>query len=259
MKDALNLETGIEQVPPLNKTGNKRLFSFLTILIVISVLGGYYVGNVLGYKSGFTQGNRTGQLGGFIKGNQTGFVKGYNSGFFAGNVTGTTTSYKNGYSKGYDAGNIFGNETGYASGQSEGYQSGYGTGKTDGYITGYSQGVKATGYNLVNPTNQQMMDFISSDPTNTIRYNSTFNCVNYCAVLIGDAEKAGYIAHYVSIDFTSGYGHAVVAFSTTDKGTVFIEPQLDRVVKLDVGKNYTSENDLIYDPAQVIQRYVIIP
>ena len=72
-------------------------------------------------------------------------------------------------------------------------------------------------------------DFLAADHTNWHEYDfETYNCVNYAMELVSNARAAGINAWIVTVLFQdSDIGHAFVAFPTTDKGTVWIEPQSD--------------------------------
>jgi hypothetical protein len=77
----------------------------------------------------------------------------------------------------------------------------------------------------VNPTYQQMVDFMKADQTDKIPYNkSSFVCGDFAERLHNNAEKAGYKCAFVSIYFLAGgYGHACNVFNTTDKGLVYVD------------------------------------
>jgi hypothetical protein len=76
----------------------------------------------------------------------------------------------------------------------------------------------------IDPTYDQLLNFIASDTTSQIPYKSgQFTCGDYAERVQNNAEKAGILCGWVSVDFLSGAGHACNAFNTTDKGIVFID------------------------------------
>jgi len=96
---------------------------------------------------------------------------------------------------------------------------------------------------LADPTYASMEAFLASDKTDQNTYNATtYNCVNFSADVIANASKQNIRCAYVNIDFGNILsGHAIVAFDTTDKGMVYIEPQNDCIVQLKVGNHYDQE------------------
>ena len=94
------------------------------------------------------------------------------------------------------------------------------------------------GYALNDPTYAAMQSFLASDTTDQHPYIAgTYVCWNYAADVIADAEKQHIRCAFVYVEFADS-AHAVVAFNTTDKGVVYIEPQTDEVVQLKVGAHY---------------------
>ena len=101
----------------------------------------------------------------------------------------------------------------------------------DRMTTGYA-------YVLSDPTYEAMTSFLASDKTDQNTYNvNTYNCQNFCADVITNAAKVKIRCAFVSIDEKES-GHAIIAFNTIDKGLVYIEPQNDDEVNLQVGKHY---------------------
>ena len=97
----------------------------------------------------------------------------------------------------------------------------------------------STGHILADPTYAAMQTFLTSDKTDQNTYNATtYNCVNFSADVIANAAKLNIRCAYISIDFPGTTGHAIVAFNTTDKGMVYIEPQTDEIVQLKVGVHF---------------------
>ena len=97
----------------------------------------------------------------------------------------------------------------------------------------------SSGHMLADPTYASMQAFIVSDKTDQNTYNvTTYNCENFSADVIANAIKQNIRCAYVAIDFPGTTGHAIVAFNTTDRGMVYIEPQTDEIVQLKVGADY---------------------
>ncbi len=90
---------------------------------------------------------------------------------------------------------------------------------------------------------QTVETFLEKDKTNEHLYNLiTYNCFNFSADVISNATNEHIRCGLVYILFEGGTSaHAIVAFSTTDSGILFVEPQTDGIVKLEVGKHYWTE------------------
>ena len=84
--------------------------------------------------------------------------------------------------------------------------------------------------------------FLLQDDTDKIPYNSTnFNCEDYSNLLVRRLIEKGYFACPVSLTFTDGYGHILVAFKTPSNRIYYIEPQSDLIFpeeELQIGKDY---------------------
>lgn len=141
---------------------------------------------------------------------------------------GSTTSYDLGYNEGYFNGNL------------TGYEFGYGNGYLKGVIDG-----AGTGYNIRDPTYQEMLNFIAWDKTDENEYSENYTCRHFTADVKNHAFEAGYRCGYVSIEFPD-IGHAIVCFNTTDHGIIFIEPQNDEIVTLTIGQPYWDRTK--YEP-----------
>lgn len=76
---------------------------------------------------------------------------------------------------------------------------------------------------------QELTTFLSDDHTNWHAYDEeTYTCVNFAMQLKANAEKANLHVWLVGVVFDPDEaGHAFVAFETSDKGVVWIEPQDD--------------------------------
>ncbi|MCJ7571811.1 MAG: hypothetical protein MUO82_08045, partial [Candidatus Thermoplasmatota archaeon] len=97
-------------------------------------------------------------------------------------------------------------------------------------------------YEMNNPTYSEVWDFIRRDTTNYKDYNAvTFNCGHYSLAVNNNSESKGIRCALVIVNFSGGAVHALVAFNTTDKGILYIEPQSDEKVLLEVGKDYWAD------------------
>jgi len=95
------------------------------------------------------------------------------------------------------------------------------------------------GYVLRDPSYRQVMEFLDRDGTSGQEYmESAYTCVDFAADMKANAAREGIRCAYVIIEFRGGGGHAIVAFDTTDRGLVFVEPQFDWEVDLVVGRRY---------------------
>jgi hypothetical protein len=123
------------------------------------------------------------------------------------------------------------------------YEEGYDLGFHDGYDSGYSKGVVdgvGQGYNLRNPTYVEVIIFLEEDKTDALPYiEDKFVCHHYAKTFKNHAFEKGYFCFYVNVYLEGGL-HTIVAFNTTDRGMVFIEPQSDDIIELKVGEHYNK-------------------
>lgn len=126
-------------------------------------------------------------------------------------------------------------------GYEEGYAEAYDKGFSKGYEVGLSYILHDKVGNFVelrNPTNSELRDFLAADETDLKEYiRDEYVCYDFVADLVNNAEAAGIRAAYVRIR-SDAWVHAIAGFETVDKGLVFIEPQSDKEVALEVGKPY---------------------
>jgi hypothetical protein len=102
----------------------------------------------------------------------------------------------------------------------------------DRLTTGY-------GYILRDPSYQEMKDFLEQDETSEQEYlRNEYICVDFAANVKANAANEGIRCAYVVIEYLGTNGHAIVAFDTTDRGLVYIEPQFDWDVELEIGRRY---------------------
>lgn len=162
---------------------------------------------------------------------------------------------------------------GYKVGQLDSYKEGFKRGKESGYELGYDAGYRASQAQyelerqrdneravvLRNPTYQEMKKFLEEDPTNSKSYvENQYVCVDFAIAVNNNAEERGIRCAIVNIFHPEGYGHTIVAFETTDRGLIFVEPQFDCEVKLVVGKSYSQINGFTPPPRDdTIIRYLI--
>lgn len=97
-------------------------------------------------------------------------------------------------------------------------------------------------YILHDPTYSEVMTFIRDDKTERKTYvEDTFTCTHYSLAVNNNSEKNGIRCAIVTVKLSGGEGHALVAFNTTDKGLLFIEPQSDEKVNLEIGEDYWAD------------------
>ncbi len=85
----------------------------------------------------------------------------------------------------------------------------------------------------------ELVQFITDDHTNWNEYDVVdYNCLNYAVDLVENAHQQDLKAWIVLVNFVDEEeGHAFVAFETSDRGIVYIEPQGDNTyLVLEVGK-----------------------
>ena len=105
----------------------------------------------------------------------------------------------------------------------------YDQGKTDG---------RGSGYNIWDPSFNEMKVFIDSDQTNQNKYSDTYTCLDFSADMKNNAFYEGLICGFVYVELPQNLSHALICFNTTDGGLVFVEPQNDKIVHLEVGHPY---------------------
>jgi hypothetical protein len=113
---------------------------------------------------------------------------------------------------------------------------------TSSYNSGYRAGVASRGFDIVDPTYQQMTTFMSTDTVhNNVYKNGTYICWNFCNDYINEAFRAGWRCGFVYISFPDS-AHGVVCFNTTNRGIVFVEPQFNEIVNVAIGLSYSRSN-----------------
>lgn len=140
------------------------------------------------------------------------------------------------------------------------YQHGYQAGLEDGMGTcivpdiyepdeleaaweeGFQKGVKEAKADcnvcLHRPTYQEMLDFLVEDTADLIEGKCV--CMERAAALCAHAAALDIHVIVVFMNFKSGSGHVIVAFDTTDRGLIYIEPARDQEVEVAVGYDYNK-------------------
>jgi hypothetical protein len=110
----------------------------------------------------------------------------------------------------------------------------------------------------MNPTWSELVSFLQHDKTDKQTYDyASFVCADFAEMLHNNAEAAGIMAAYVTVDLASSeVGHALNAFDTTDRGRVYIDDtgplafgseypstcSADKIVTIEVGIEYIPES-----------------
>jgi len=138
-------------------------------------------------------------------------------------------SYREGYAQTYDSAYQLAFNGAYEEGYEKGHQIGLGT----------EAGEKvATRVELHNPTYDEVREFLARDMTDSNPYiKGVYMCADFAADVNNNAEFQGIRTAYVIIH-ARAWSHAVVAFETTDKGLVSVEPISDAIVGVVVGRPY---------------------
>ncbi|MBN2463560.1 MAG: hypothetical protein JXB43_08205 [Dehalococcoidia bacterium] len=162
---------------------------------------------------------------------------------------------------------MYGYQTGHEASYNQGYSQGKSEGYDDGYKSGYEAGLKpsaeqkiSSSYTPRNPTYQEMKNFIAQDTTNSNKYNEDeYVCTDFAAGVNNNADAAGIRCAILDIFYPEGYGHTIVAFETTDRGLIFVEPQFDLEVKIIEGQSYSQINGFTPPPRNdIINRFLVI-
>ncbi|RLF78873.1 hypothetical protein DRN38_06670 [Thermococci archaeon] len=95
------------------------------------------------------------------------------------------------------------------------------------------------------PTFAEVKRFVEADSTITefIRDHDAV-CYHYALAMQRHAIEHGLFASIVVIRFKEHWGHAIVAFNTSDRGIVYVEPQCKLFVNITLGKDYFKGNGL---------------
>ena len=91
---------------------------------------------------------------------------------------------------------------------------------------------------LRNPTFREVRDFILGDTTSRNSFVLyAYECRHFTTTVNNNAEAEGLRCAFVLLCFEQGQ-HSVIAFETTDRGLVYIEPQTDAAIHPEVGGYY---------------------
>jgi hypothetical protein len=94
---------------------------------------------------------------------------------------------------------------------------------------------------LKNPTFQELKDFLLQDPTSRNEFIlNKYECRHFATEVNNNAEAAGLRCAFVLFCFEQGQ-HSVVAFETTDRGLIYIEPQTDARIYPEIGGMYQGQ------------------
>jgi len=192
------------------------------------------------YEEGYEEQYPAGYDEGYERGLEDGYTRGYDEGHQDGLEDGREQGYDPGYESGIAEGRKQGYDEGYASGMAVGRERGYGEGYPSGVEAGHSDGL-ATQVDLSNPTYMELLNFLSRDRTDSKPYIvGEYICTDFSAEVNNNAEGEGIRCALVYIEYADEDepGHAVVAFETTDRGLIFIEPQSDSIVNAAIGKRW---------------------
>jgi hypothetical protein len=112
--------------------------------------------------------------------------------------------------------------------------------------------------NLRNPTFLEAKMFVASDGTNQHPYlEKSYTCSNFAHDFRTNALEAGYYCGVVIIFNSNRDSHALNCFNTTDLGLVFLEPQTDNFVTVEVGKPYPVLNFSSLSSDQIVEGFFI--
>jgi len=93
---------------------------------------------------------------------------------------------------------------------------------------------------LINPTYEQLWDFVMKDNTNNFEWSKDFDCTEFSNRFIKNFAERGFYSCTTELTFDDDTGHIIVAVNT-NKGVYFVEPQTDYLIRNDelrVGKDY---------------------
>jgi len=112
---------------------------------------------------------------------------------------------------------------------------------TESAVSSENVGSSSQATALKNPTFQELRDFILRDRVNRNEFVlNLYECRHFATDVNNNAEAKGLRCAFVLLCFDRGQ-HAVVAFDTTDRGLVYIEPQTDAAIHPEVGGKYQGK------------------
>ena len=95
-------------------------------------------------------------------------------------------------------------------------------------------------------------EFIQIDTTDLLSYSDNYVCFDFCHDILENAFDQGYKAGLVYLKFEDA-AHTIICFDTTDEGLLFVEPQTDDIVTVQVGSAYE-----IAEEPNVVQSFSIV-
>jgi hypothetical protein len=98
-----------------------------------------------------------------------------------------------------------------------------------------------TGCSLRDPSYSQMKDMLKGVIPNE------GNCCDYSKNVQDYSIQNGYQCYIVVMNWKNKDGHVCVAFNTTDKGWIYIEPQNRAEVKVELGESYNVPGILYFN------------
>lgn len=111
----------------------------------------------------------------------------------------------------------------------------------ESFVSSESEGASSQAIVLKNPTFRELRDFILRDPTSRNEFVlNQYECRHFATDVDNNAEAEGLRCAFVLLGYERGQ-HAVVAFDTTDRGLVYIEPQTDARIHPEVGGKYQGK------------------
>jgi len=167
----------------------------------------------------------------------------YNNGYVSGYECGYSLGYHSGDKGEFARGDSFGYDYGYQAKveYNRGYNCGYQVGCQEAAAPGDSVGLSSQTIELKNPTFQEVKDFILEDTTSRNKFVlNQYECRHFATEVNNNAEAEGLRCAFVLLCFEKGQ-HGVVAFDTTDRGLVYIEPQTDAVIHPELGGKYQGK------------------
>jgi len=93
---------------------------------------------------------------------------------------------------------------------------------------------------LKDPTWEELKSFLESDKTDELEYKpQEFDCTGFAITLRDNAWRCGLRCGFVEIGLSTGVGHNLAAFRTTDKGLIFVDClNGDAIAYVQIGKPY---------------------
>lgn len=105
----------------------------------------------------------------------------------------------------------------------------------------YNSMTSGYSYAFRDPTYEELKAFLAADTTDLNEYDiDTYVCEDFAFDVRLHAMQQKIRCAYVYLIF-AGMRHSIIAFNTTDKGIIYIEPQTDNEVNLQIGWHYWSE------------------